>query len=142
MQGRLEPCLPALFLAFCGSIEAVAEQVEKDPRHLLGRHLDWREPSIELALHGDVEARILGASTVIRKVQRLIDEPIEVHRTAFAADAARVLQHALDDAVGALAVLGDLAEIAGQHLDRLINLGPRVVVERGDGATYDLRTLI
>ena len=79
---------------------------------------------------------------MISKVQRLIDEPIEVHRTAFAADAARVLQHALDDAVGALAVLGDLVEIAGQHLDRLINLGPRVVVERGDAGRGGLLQLV
>jgi hypothetical protein len=31
-----------------------------------------------------------------------------------------VLQHALDDTVGAPAVLGDLFEIAGQHLDDLV----------------------
>ncbi len=44
-----------------------------------------------------------------------------------------MLQHALDDAVGAPAVLGDLVEVAGQHLDRLVDLGARVLVERGEG---------
>ena len=32
-----------------------------------------------------------------------------------------MFQHALDDPVGALAVLGDLVEVAGQHLDRLVD---------------------
>ena len=43
-----------------------------------------------------------------------------------------MLQHAFDDAIGAASVLGDLFQIAGQHPDRLIDLGALVVVERGN----------
>ena len=41
-------------------------------------------------------------------------------------------QHALDDAVGAPAVLSDPFEIAGQRRDCLVDLGPFVLVQRGD----------
>ena len=60
---------------------------------------------------------------MIGEVQRLLDQRVEIDRPALAGAAARMLQHALDDAVGALAVLGDLVEVAGQHLDRLVDLG-------------------
>ena len=40
-----------------------------------------------------------------------------------------MFKHALNDVIGALAVLGDLVEVAGQHLDGFINLGALVVVE-------------
>ena len=43
-----------------------------------------------------------------------------------------MLQHALDDAIGAASVLSDLFQIAGQHPDRLIDLGALVVIERSD----------
>ena len=43
-----------------------------------------------------------------------------------------MLQHALDDAIGAASVLGYLFQIAGQHPDRLIDPGALVVVERAD----------
>jgi hypothetical protein len=79
-----------------------------------------------------LEARILGAGAVISEVERLIDKGIEIDLTALARDPARVLQHALDDAVGAPAVLGDLFEIAGQHVDRLVDFGASVFVECGD----------
>ena len=41
-------------------------------------------------------------------------------------------QHALDDAVGALAVLDDLCEVAGQHVDDLVDLGAFVGIQRGN----------
>src|SRR5215470_17875723 len=40
-----------------------------------------------------------------------------------------MLQHALDDAIGAASVLGDLYEIAGQHRYRLVDLGSLFVAE-------------
>ena len=43
---------------------------------------------------------------------------------------AACFQHALDDAVGALAMLGDLVEVAAQHLDDLVNRNTLVVAER------------
>ena len=53
-----------------------------------------------------------------------------------------MLEHALDDAVGAPAVLGDLFEIAGQHLDDLVDIGALVVVERGQGGCGGLLQLL
>ena len=125
--------LAAVAGAPVGGVEAVAEQVEEDARHLLRCHLDRREAGLEIALQGDVEVRVPRPRAVIGEVQRLINEGIEIDSPALARDAARVLQHRLDDIVGALAVLGDLVEIAGQHLDRLVDLHTRVLVERGDG---------
>jgi hypothetical protein len=70
---------------------------------------------------------------VIGEVQRLLDQGVEVDRPALARDPARVFEHALDDAVGALAVLGDLVEVAAQHLDDLVDRGALVVGERCHG---------
>jgi hypothetical protein len=41
-------------------------------------------------------------------------------------------QHALDNTVGAAAVLGNLAQIPCQHVDRFVELGAPAIVERGD----------
>jgi hypothetical protein len=49
---------------------------------------------------------------VIGEVERLIDQRVEIDLAALAGDAARVLQHALDDVIGPLAVLGDLFKVA------------------------------
>ncbi len=43
-----------------------------------------------------------------------------------------MLQHALDDAIGAPAVLGDLFEIAGQHRDDFVDVGALVFGQPGD----------
>ena len=43
-----------------------------------------------------------------------------------------MIQHASNDAIGALPVFGDLFEVAGQHLDRFVDFGARVLVEPGD----------
>ena len=88
----------------------------------------------QIALQRDVEALILRAGTVIGEVQRLLDQRVQIDSLPVAAAAARVLQHASDDAVGTSAVLGDLLQVAGQHADRLDNLGAFAVVERGDRA--------
>ena len=42
-----------------------------------------------------------------------------------------MLQHPLDDAVGAPPELGDLFQIAGQHPDNLVDVGAFIVVECG-----------
>src|SRR5215217_185247 len=50
--------LPA---AFARGIKAVADQVYQNPGHVLRHHLDWRKVRVEVALHRDVEALVLGA---------------------------------------------------------------------------------
>ena len=80
LQRRPEAGVRRLALALGGGIEAVAEQVEEDPGHLLRHQLDRREAAVELALQRDVEALILGAGAVIGEVQRLLDQRVEVDR--------------------------------------------------------------
>ena len=53
-----------------------------------------------------------------------------------------MFQHAFDDVVGALAVLGDFLEVAGQHLHRLIDLGARVSAECRDCRCRGLLQLV
>ena len=79
-----------------------------------------------------LKLRILGARAVIGEVERLVDQRIEIDLAALGRDPARVLQHALDDAVGAPAVLGDLFEIAGQHRDDFVEFGALVFGQPGD----------
>ena len=70
---------------------------------------------------------------MIGEVERLLDEGVEIDLTALARHPARVLQHALDDAVGAPAVLGDLFEVAAQHVDDLVDSGALVLAEHRHG---------
>jgi hypothetical protein len=95
-----------------GGVKAVAKEVEKNPCDLLGCQLDRFQTLGVVAFQGDVEVLVPGAGTVIGEVERLLDQVVEVDLTPFAADAARVLQHALDDVVSALAMLGDLLKVA------------------------------
>ena len=64
-------------LALPGGIEAVAEQVEEDTRHVLRHDLDGRGLR-EVPLQRDVEVLILRTGAVIGEVQRLLDQRIDV----------------------------------------------------------------
>ena len=66
---------------------------------------------------------------MIGEIERLLDQAVQIDALPLAAAAARMQQHAADDAVGAAAVLGDLSKIAGQHLDRVVDIGALVAVE-------------
>src|SRR6516165_4639559 len=128
-QSRLELRVASLLLAFGSGVEAIAEQVETDAGDVLRDKLDGSYGLGEISFECDVEARILSPATVIGEVQRLLDQAVEIDTATFAAAATRMLQHALDDAIGAASVLGDLFEIAGQHRDRLVNLSTLFVTE-------------
>ena len=82
----------------------------------------------EVALQRDVEVLILGAGAVIGEVQRLLDQRIDVGLLPVARAAARMRQHALDDAVSAPAVFDDLGQVAGQQVHRVLQLGALVLV--------------
>jgi hypothetical protein len=71
-----------------------------------------------------------------------LDKGIEIDLAALARDAARVLQHALNDAIGAPAVLGDLFEIAGQHQDDFVDIGALVFGQPGDHRCRGLLQLV
>src|SRR5271165_2653040 len=82
LQRRAEVRCDTVALAFGRRVKAVCEQVEEIER--------------------DVELLVLGAGAVIGKVERLLDQIVEVDHAMLAALAARMLEHALDDAVGRL----------------------------------------
>ena len=69
---------------------------------------------------------------MIGEVQSLLDQAVQIDLPALARDPARVFEHGLHDIVGAPAMLGDFLEIAGEHLDRLVDLAALVLVERRD----------
>jgi hypothetical protein len=53
-----------------------------------------------------------------------------------------VLQHALDDAIGAPAVFGNFLEIAGKHVDRFVDLDALVLAEEGESRRGGLLQLL
>ena len=69
------------------------------------------------------------ARAAIGEVERLLDQAFEIDDATFAAGTTRMLQHTLDDAVSAPAMLGDLFEIAGQHAEDFVNFGARIVTQ-------------
>ena len=72
------------------------------------------------------------ARAAIGEVERLLDQAFEIDDATFAAGTTRMFQHALDDAISAASVLGDLFEIAGQHRYCFVNLGTLAGVEGSD----------
>src|SRR6266478_988462 len=87
LQGRLELRVASLLPAFCGGVEAVADQVETDAGDVLRDEFDRRNALPEIAFQCDVEARILGTGTVIGEVERLLDQTVEIDAATFAAAA-------------------------------------------------------
>ena len=109
---------------------------------LLRHDVNRCEITVEVALQRDVEALILRTGTVIGEVQGLLDERVQIGRLPVAAAAARVLQHASNNAVGATTVFDDLLQISGQHPDCLDNLGCVCRVERADCLRRSLLQLV
>ena len=98
--------------------------------------------AVEIALQHNVEILVLGAGAVIGEVQRLVDQRIYVDGLSIAAAAARMRQHALDDAVSAPPMLGDFFQIAGQHPDDLVDLFTHIIAERSHGGRRCLLQLV
>src|SRR6516165_7294060 len=86
LQRRLEFGVAVLPLALVGGIEAIADQVQTDAGDVLGDKLDRSDRVGEISLR-DVEARILGAGTVIGEVQGILDQAVEIDAPTFAAAA-------------------------------------------------------
>ena len=82
------------------------------------------------ALERDVEVRVLGAGAVIGEVQRFLDERVEVDALPRPAAFARMRQHAFDDVVGALSVLDDPLEVAGQRGEDFVDIAALFLFQR------------
>src|SRR5439155_5377487 len=59
----------AVLLTFLRSIKAVAEQIEKHARDVLGNQLERTQIGVEIALERDVEILVLRAGTMIGEVE-------------------------------------------------------------------------
>src|SRR5246500_2165518 len=132
LQCGPESTVAALAAALGNSIEGVTYEVQKHPAHILRHNLDRCELAVEVELPRDLEILILRAGAVIGKVQALLDKRVQIGRLPVDAAAARVLQHAPDNAVGAATVFGDPFEVACQHSDCLENLGAFAGVQHAD----------
>src|SRR5271165_5146986 len=102
LQRRAEVRCDTVALAFGRRVKAVCEQVEENAGDVLRDYFDRGNRRLEIAFERDVELLVLGAGAVIGKVERLLDQIVEVDHAMLAALAARMLEHALDDAVGRL----------------------------------------
>ena len=109
-------------LALHRRVEAVGNQVQQHPRHLLGIEVGGAGVRVERFDDRHVEAGFFGARAVIGEVERLLDHRVDVDARALARPLARMQQHVLHDRIGALAVLNHLVEIAADGPDQFVGL--------------------
>ena len=69
-----------LRFALDSGVEAVRDQVEKNPCDFLRKDVYLASRRIEGSLQPDVEPLLLGAGTVIGKIDSFIDEGIDIDR--------------------------------------------------------------
>src|SRR5262249_51627836 len=131
LEGRAETAI-ALAVTLVGGIEAIAYEVQEHANQLLGYDVHRCETAVEVALQHDIEALVLRTGTMIGEVHGFFDERVQISRLPIAAAAARVLQHASDNAVCATTVLDNLLQISGQHANCLDNLGAFAGIEGAD----------
>lgn len=116
-------------------VAGVVEDVEEDAAEILGDAVELAGVGGELAFDGDVEGGILGAHAVVGEENGLLDHGVDVDDLAVAGAATGVEQHALDDAVGALAMFVDLACVAGEIVEEIfhvVDVGLATVADFGD----------
>src|SRR5262249_29176860 len=97
---------------------------------LLRVPIDLTARRIKGPLHIDLEARLLGAGTMIGEIKALLDEGIDVDRPMLSRSFARVQQHILDDSVRALAVQNDLVEVVAQGVRQIGYFTANPLIER------------
>jgi hypothetical protein len=73
-----------LLFAFGRRIEAIGDKVQEGPCDLLRVDIDLTSSRIKGPLHIDLEARLLGASTVIGEIEALLDEGVGIDQPMFA----------------------------------------------------------
>ena len=75
---------------------------------------------------------------MVGQIEALVHQGIDVRRPPLARTLAGMRQHALDDGVGAAAVLADLPQIVDQCGQQILGVGAPVVAERGEGLVQDV----
>src|SRR5262249_29838404 len=131
LQERAESSI-ARTAALGNGIESVADEVEEHATDILRHNLDRRQIAVEVEFQCDLEIPVLCPGAVIGEVQALLDQRVQIGRLPIAAAAARVLQHAPDNAVGATTMFGYLFEVACQHPNCLQNLCALAGIECAD----------
>src|SRR5262249_22232567 len=79
-NGRLIASASVLLFALARGIKAVRYQVQESPSDLLRVHIDLTGRRIKRPLHINFEALILGARTMIGKIEAFLDERIDIDR--------------------------------------------------------------
>src|SRR5262249_23574115 len=102
---------------------------------LLWKQLGRACAGIKFALQGDCETRLLGSRTVVGEVETFLHQSVDVGSSQLAPALTRVQEHVLDNRIGALAVLDDLAEIIFQQVGQLVSflaafLGKALLLQR------------
>src|SRR3984957_2303697 len=124
-QRRLVAVNPDFPPALHRRIGTIRNQIQKDARNLLRTQIDHSGRRIKGSLQLDVELLLLRSRAVVRKIEAVFNDGVDLHRAAFARSFTRMQQHVLDDGVGTLPVLDHLLEISLQHLRQFVELLPR-----------------
>ena len=80
-------------------------------------------------LYIDLEALFLCTSAMIRKIEAVLDEGVDIDQPMFARPLARMQQHVLDNRIGPPAVLYDFVEIIAQRIRQFCYFLARILVD-------------
>ena len=108
--------------SFHRGVEPVRYDIEQDARDLLRIDIRDADGRIEIALEGDTETCLFRPGTVVREVQALLEDCVDVRRTMLAVTLTGVLQHVFHDRVGTLTVLNNLFEVGLQYLRQFVQI--------------------
>jgi hypothetical protein len=92
-------------------IDTIRNQIQKDARNLLRAQIDHSGRRIKRSLQLDVEFLLLRSRAVVRKIEAVFNDGIDVYRAALIRTLTRMQQHVFDNRVGTPAVLDYLFEI-------------------------------
>ena len=112
-------------------VKGVGEQVEQHPAQLLRHHAQGAQRRVEVEAAGYLEVVVLGLQAVVGQTQVLLGHVVEADGLALAGVGVGVLQHALHDAGGPVAVLVDFEQVlaqVGQQLGGEAGIGGGLLV--------------
>jgi hypothetical protein len=121
-------------LAVVGGVAGVVRDVEERAHQVLRHRVDQAGGRIEVEIQADLEIRVEGAHPVVRQIDGVAQERVDVGRLPLlllARGAPRVQQHAADDAVGPDAVLLDLRQVELQLIENVGHVAGDLRIERG-----------
>lgn len=101
-------------------VAGVGDDVQEDAAHVRGQEIHEADRWIEVLGDLDHEVGVPGAQPVVGEAGALAEDLVQVRRLGLVARGLRVHEHAPDDPIGALAVLGHLAQVVAQRGDGVL----------------------